>query len=124
MAARHTHAPRFEERSDRARRAPTLGSEPRPSSGTRWPLVAGLAASIVAAAFVVAWPAVDGDWQWDDDTSVTASVTARGPYSFRDIWIAPTGPDYFPLTTTAFWAEWHLFGRQVRGYHEIGRAHV
>lgn len=79
----------------------------------------GLAALIVAATFVVAWPAVDGDWQWDDDISVTANPVVQGPYSLGNIWIAPTGPDYFPLTTTGFWLEWHCFGRVVRGYHVV-----
>ncbi len=86
------------------------------------PWVLAGAAAIVAAAFLVGWPAIRGAWLWDDDTSITANAAVRGPYSFRAIWIAPEGPDYFPLTTTAFWAEWHLFGDDVTGYHVVNIA--
>jgi len=107
------------------RRAPRAPSPPpRGESGgvpTAWMAAAG-AVAIVAAACIVSAPALRGDWLWDDDTSITANQTTRGPYSFRDIWIAPDGPDYFPLTATAFWAEWHAFGDRVAGYHAVNIA--
>lgn len=109
-------------RSSNASRAPA-----RPPASARpdrrdWRTILVGVVLIVAAAFLVGWPAIHGDWLWDDDTSITANATTRGPYSFRDIWVAPNGPDYFPLTATAFWAEWHLFGDDVTGYHVVNVA--
>lgn len=101
-----------------ARPGPAVGRAVSPLSP--W-LLAG-AAAIVAAAFLVGWPALRGAWLWDDDTSITANAAVRGPYSFRGIWLAPEGPDYFPLTTSAFWAEWHLFRDDVTGYHAVNIA--
>ena len=99
---------------------------PRPAVGRSAPRVSPWAlagaAAIVAAAFLVGWPAIRGAWLWDDDTSITANAAVRGPYSLRSIWIAPEGPDYFPLTASAFWAEWHLFGDDVTGYHVVNIA--
>ena len=108
------------------RRSVTSAARPGAPSGSTAPLLeprllAG-AAAIVAAAFLVGWPAIRGSWLWDDDTSITANAVVRGPYSLRAIWIAPEGPDYFPLTATAFWAEWHLFGDNVVGYHAVNIA--
>ncbi|MFN9367204.1 MAG: tetratricopeptide repeat protein [Planctomycetia bacterium] len=69
------------------------------------------AALIAVACAWIYSPSLHGDWLWDDDTSVWKNPTVLNPvYSFKDFWVAPAGADYFPLTATGFWLQWHLFG--------------
>lgn len=46
---------------------------------------------IVLAGLWIYAPAYHGDWLWDDDQAITANAVTQGPWSFRDIWIAPPG---------------------------------
>ena len=74
------------------------------------------AAVVLAAAWVYA-PAIHGRWIWDDTQEVPANPAVRDPKGLASIWLAPAGPDYFPLKTTVQWAEWRLWGDAVEGYH-------
>lgn len=64
-------------------------------------------------------PAAPAEWLWDDDTLLTANETVQStkPESLVDLWVAPKGVDYFPLTYTALWLQWPLFGTWSTGYH-------
>jgi Tfp pilus assembly protein PilF len=76
----------------------------------RWRDLLFKVALIVVASLWIYAPAYHGDWLWDDDQSITANAVTQSPWSFRDIWVAPPGADYFPLTATGFWIQWQLFG--------------
>ena len=76
-------------------------------------------AIIVLATLWIYSPAYHGDWLWDDDQAITANPVTQGPWSFRNIWVAPPGADYFPLTAMGFWLEWHAFGPMPTGYHYV-----
>jgi len=65
---------------------------------------------IIVSTLWIYSPAYHGDWMWDDDQAVTANPVTQGPWSFVNIWVAPPGADYFPLTHTGFWIPWQLFG--------------
>ncbi|MBM3954292.1 MAG: tetratricopeptide repeat protein [Planctomycetes bacterium] len=97
-------------------------------------------------------PATKGTWLWDDDQAVTQNPITQGPFSFRKIWVSPVGDafeamtaqglhwlgygppppppapcafgetDYWPLTQTGFWMQWHLFGPDSAGYHVVNTA--
>ena len=58
----------------------------------------------------VYWPAIHGGWVWDDFAEIVRNPVLRDPGGIRQIWLAPSGADYFPLKTTAQWVEWHLWG--------------
>ena len=67
----------------------------------------------------VYWPAIHGGWVWDDFAEIVRNPVLRDPGGIRQIWLAPSGADYFPLKTTAQWVEWHLWGDNVLGYHLV-----
>ena len=66
-------------------------------------------------------PTLQAEWLWDDDTLLTANLTVQHRLSsdpavppahaetLGKLWFAPSGPDYFPLTYTALWAQWPFF---------------
>ena len=76
-------------------------------------------AILVLASLWIYSPTYHGDWLWDDDQSITANPIAQGPWSFYDIWVSPHGADYFPLSATGFWLQWHAFGPNSTGYHVV-----
>jgi tetratricopeptide (TPR) repeat protein len=80
------------------------------------------AALIAAAGWWVFSPAIHGGWVWDDTAEVAENPALRDPAGLARIWIAPAGPDYYPLKTTVQWAAWRLWGGSVEGYHALNLA--
>ncbi len=81
-------------------------------------LEGGTAAAFIAAAVAFAFlPAVHGGWLWDDPTGIARNPALRDGAGLARIWSGRAGPDYFPLTSTVQWAQWHLWGDHVEGYH-------
>lgn len=85
----------------------------------RWREAIFKCAIIVLATLWIYSPAYHGDWLWDDDQAITANPVAQGPWNFYKHWIWPDGADYWPLTGTGFWIQWHLFGPNPTGYHVV-----
>ena len=77
---------------------------------------------IVAAGLWIYWPALDGDWFFDDTTLITGDSNLRSLRGLWQIWSAPTNY-YLPLTSTLLWIEWQLWGNEPLGYHLTGVAH-
>lgn len=77
------------------------------------------ATAIVAVGATVYSPAIHAGWFIDDDLLVTHNSAVRsGLWGVMvGFWIVPDGIDYFPLTSTAFWALWQVFGDDPAGYH-------
>jgi tetratricopeptide (TPR) repeat protein len=76
-----------------------------------------LALAVVAATFVVYWPALRGDFIWDDDVMLRNNPYVKSPGGLYYIWCSTRLPDFFPLTSTSFWLEWRLWGLRPAGYH-------
>ena len=72
---------------------------------------------IVAAGLLIYWPALHGDWLWDDDLLVTDNSNLRSLWGLWGIWSTPPTTDYWPLSWTLLWIEWHLWGNESLGYH-------
>jgi tetratricopeptide (TPR) repeat protein len=77
------------------------------------------AAFLVFAAFVIYHRSLHGALLWDDGNLITDNPELRDAAGLRDIWTAPPATDYWPLTWTLLWIEWHLWGNQVFGYHLV-----
>lgn len=65
-------------------------------------------------------PAYHGDFIWDDARHVSANTLLRDGDGLQRLWfdIGAT-PQYYPLTYSTFWLEWHVWGNAVFGYHVI-----
>ncbi|RLS35581.1 MAG: hypothetical protein DWH79_01345, partial [Planctomycetota bacterium] len=74
---------------------------------------------IFGSSMLVYLACVHGDWVWDDYPLIALNPVVQGPYSFLAWWFSPDAPDYFPLTTTMLWLEWHAFGNATTGYHVV-----
>jgi tetratricopeptide (TPR) repeat protein len=84
----------------------------------RWPLWA-LFALILAATLAAYFPALTGDFLWDDAGHVTNPALQSWSGLMR-IWFEPgTTQQYYPLLHTAFWLEHGIWGDVSIGYHLI-----
>ena len=103
---------------------------------TAWPRGVVLRAAAIALAVGIAyWPVLDPrtppGWLWDDDTLLTANLTVQHRVSadpavppdhlgtLSGIWTSAGAADFMPLTATAFWVQWPLFGTWSPGYHLV-----
>ena len=62
------------------------------------------------AALLVYAPILDGGFIWDDADFIVENPLNRDPGGLWKIWASFTANDYWPLTYSAFWLEWRLWG--------------
>lgn len=78
------------------------------------------AALIAGVTFIVYFRAVHGQFLWDDDDYVTANLTLRSLSGLGEIWFQIGRlSQYYPLTYTSFWLDFHLWGLNPAGYHLV-----
>ncbi|HEX3355828.1 MAG TPA: tetratricopeptide repeat protein [Tepidisphaeraceae bacterium] len=76
------------------------------------------AVAMSASIFICYWPAVHGHFIWDDESHVTENHALHSLNGLARIWFIPgTTPQYYPLTHTSFWIEYHLWELNPTGYH-------
>src|SRR6266496_4643853 len=83
-----------------------------------WQLAAQVAAIVVAVGLVYL-PALRADFVWDDEQLVTGNPLLRTFSGLLEIWSGGRTADYFPVTSTVFWIEYHLFESKAVGYHAV-----
>jgi len=65
-------------------------------------------------------PALSAGFIWDDNSNVTENLTLRDLGGLQRIWTEPTAnQQYYPLTHTSFWVEYHLWRLDPFGYHLV-----
>ncbi len=78
------------------------------------------AAALVVATLAAYAPALDGGFLWDDDVHVSSNRNLRDAAGLRRIWTDATAtPQYYPLTHTSFWLQYHVSGLDTRPYHVV-----
>jgi protein O-mannosyl-transferase len=96
-------------------------SLPAPSFRERlsWQSHSGWAALFLVVMTVMAyWPALHGNFIWDDNDHISANLMLRSPRGLWEIWFKPGATcQYYPLTFTVFWAGYQLWGLNPPGYH-------
>lgn len=95
-----------------------------PAAGARWfrPSWLAVVATLAAAGWFVYAPALDGGFIWDDTDFILENPLNRDAGGLWKIWATFTAADYWPVTYSAFWLEWRLWGSAVRGYHLVNLA--
>ncbi len=84
-----------------------------------------IAIAAVVIALVAYWPAIDGEFIWDDQLWLWNSPTTIG--NLADCWSGQKGSDYWPVTASAFWIQYRLWDTDQRrdepgagtGYHVV-----
>lgn len=78
------------------------------------------ACGIVCLTLVVYMPSVRCGLVWDDIHNITENASLRSWDGLQRIWIQPTSVlQYYPLTYTTFWVEYHLWHLNPAGYHLV-----
>ncbi len=78
-------------------------------------LHAGLLGVLTFAAY---FPALHGDFLWDDDANIIKNAPLRTLDGLRRIWLEPGATQqFYPITHTSFWLDYHLWGLHSTGYH-------
>jgi Kef-type K+ transport system membrane component KefB len=73
---------------------------------------------IIGAVFWIYWPAVHGDWLWDDDYLIEHNDLIHDPEGLERAWFSPADLiDYFPLTVSLEWLEWQIWPDNTFCYH-------
>lgn len=80
------------------------------------------AALIAVVTGVAYWPALRGGFIWDDKIYVTDYPLYLAPDGLYRIWFSTGQPEYYPISYTALWLEWRLWGRNPTGYHLVNLA--
>ena len=94
----------------------------RPAISTGWMTTLLKAAVIFLACFWIYSPVYHGEWLWDDDYLLTNNADVQAPDGLGRLWFAPATADYLPLTMSALWLQWRLFGLDSTGYHIVSIA--
>ena len=68
---------------------------------------------ITGAAYSFAFP---GQFHLDDAEYITRNPLITGERGLRPLWFSTAPKDYYPLTFTVLWLEWHLWGSHAAGY--------
>jgi tetratricopeptide (TPR) repeat protein len=76
-----------------------------------------VAAVVTVAAFLAYWPALTGQFVWDDDVLLTNNELVKASDGLYRLWFTTEAVDYWPVTGTTFWLEWRLWGLNPFGYH-------
>ena len=79
---------------------------------------------LLALTFAAYIPALRGGFVWDDDVQVAANPLLRSASGLFHIWtsLGPARggtPQFYPLTFSAFWLEYHLWHLNPVGYHAV-----
>lgn len=74
---------------------------------------------LVALTFAVYQPVWHAGFIWDDDSFLTNNPVIKAGNGLYRLWFTVATPDYFPLTSSTLWLEWHLWGKHALGYHLV-----
>ena len=98
-----------------------LRTEPDPAAAPTsapWP-VGAIFALILVGTLAAYFPALGGDFLWDDAGHVTSPALQSWSGLWRIWFEVGATQQYYPLLHAAFWIEHRIWGDSVVGYHLI-----
>ena len=98
---------------------PTLAPEK-----TRTPAGSAVAGALLLCGVtaIAYFPALRNGFMWDDDMLVTKNGLIQSAAGLHKIWFTTQSADYWPVTLTAFWVQWRLWGPHALGFHAVNLA--
>ncbi|HEY1629002.1 MAG TPA: hypothetical protein VGF52_04030, partial [Tepidisphaeraceae bacterium] len=85
-------------------------------SNRQWRIIGAF--TIFIATIICYWPALRGNFIWDDDRHVWQNPTLKNLHGLERIWLQPGAtPQYYPLTHTTFWLEYQSWHTITFWYH-------
>ncbi len=57
------------------------------------------------------------DFIWDDDAMLWNNALMHARNGLSQIWFSSNQSDYFPMTYSSLWFEWHTWGMHAKNYH-------
>src|SRR5262245_33105855 len=82
------------------------------------PVAVSVAAAALFGLLLAAyWPALHGPFVFDDHALLTINPLVAASDGLSRIWFTTEPIDYWPVTNSAFWLEWRLWGAAPTGYH-------
>src|SRR5438876_11988870 len=77
---------------------------------------AALGAGVIfLLAVAVYWPALRGQFVWDDALLVDKNPLVKGELGLRSVWFQTD----FPLSVVAFWLQWLAWAKSAAGSHIV-----
>ena len=80
-----------------------------------------LVATLVVAVFLVYQPAWQGGFLWDDDIHLLNNPVLK-PGGLAKVWVPGGYINYWPLTFTAYWLQFTIWGLNPLGFHLVNIA--
>jgi tetratricopeptide (TPR) repeat protein len=77
------------------------------------------AALIIFLTLAVYLPAMTSGFVFDDNHYITDNPMVKAGDGLHRFWFTTEAPDYYPLTWSAWWVEWRLWGDNATGYHVV-----
>jgi len=76
-------------------------------------------AALILVTFAAYYPTLGNGFVWDDDRYVEQNYQLRTLKGLERIWLEPlkAEPQYYPLTHTTLWVEFHVWRLRAFGYH-------
>ena len=75
---------------------------------------------LLVVTLLVYLPSSRGAFLWDDDAHVSQNTALTTSEGLRHIWLRPGSvQQYYPVTYTVFWLQYHLWGLHTTGYHLV-----
>ena len=95
---------------------PAKPAKPNPAPDRWLEALPGLA--LVLLVIIAYLPALRGQFIWDDDFHVVKCEPLRSLAGLARIWFQPGATQqFYPVTWTSFWIDFHLWGLNPVGYH-------
>src|SRR5581483_10952480 len=74
--------------------------------------------ALILLVLLAYFPVLEGGFIWDDVDNVTNNQALRSLGGLRQIWLTRGSvQQYYPLTYTNYWLDYHLWGLKPAGYH-------
>ncbi len=78
-----------------------------------------LALALVVATVAVYLPALRGGFVWDDELLLTGNRMVQARDGLYRFWFTAEARDYYPLTSSFWWIQWRLWGKNTAGWHTV-----